>query len=77
MALPHPCTLGLNRTVLKSLERERRKKVRDREREGGKREREREREKRGVEPVLARSALVKECSRACRINLRWSQPCCS
>ena len=41
MALPHPCTLGLNRTVLKSLERERRKKGRDREREGGKRERER------------------------------------
>ena len=47
MALPHPCTLGLNRTVLKSLERERRKKGRDREREGGKRERERERERRG------------------------------
>ena len=45
MALPHPCTLGLNRTVLKSLERERErgKKGRDRERKGGKRERERER----------------------------------
>ena len=77
MALPHPCTLGLNRTVLKSLEREREEKKEETERGREEKEREREREKRGVEPVLARSALVKECSRACRINLRWSQPCCS
>ena len=32
MALPHPCTLGLNRTVLKSLER---KIGIERERRGG------------------------------------------
>ena len=36
------------------------------------REREREREKKKkkrVEPVLARSVLVKKCSRACRIKI--------
>ena len=32
MALPHPCTLGLNRTVLKSLGEE---KKEERERRGG------------------------------------------
>ena len=45
MALPHPCTLGLNRTVLKSLEREREEKKEETER--GREEKERERERRG------------------------------
>ena len=53
MALPHPCTLGLNRTVLKCLAEkgkrgeEERKKRKKREREEGGR------------PALARSALSK------------------
>ena len=64
MALSHPCTLGLNRNVLKSFLGREEKREGERERE-----REREREKKGVEPALARSVLVKKCSRACRIKI--------
>ena len=64
MALPHPCSLGLNRTVLKCLAEkgkrgeEERKKRKKREREEGGR------------TSSGQVSSVKKCSRACRINLR-------
>ena len=51
MALPHPCTLGLNRTVLKCLA--------EKGKRGEEERKKRKKRERGVEPVLARSALSK------------------